>query len=88
MFQFMQRCAECGRVFDLLSADSASEFFGGHDCDANVLYFGHDIAVIDVDAFTAILTRDGREVRTYRGETALMDATRDATDAVLAVMYQ
>lgn len=33
--QFMQRCAECGRVFDLLSTDQASEFFGGHDCEMN-----------------------------------------------------
>lgn len=54
----------------------------------DVLYFGHDITVIDVDAYTAIVCRDGREIRTYRGECALIDATREATDLVLAVMYQ
>jgi hypothetical protein len=26
-------CVECGRVFNLLDEDEASEFFYGHDCE-------------------------------------------------------
>ena len=27
-------CDECGRVFDLLDEDEASEYYYGHDCEA------------------------------------------------------
>lgn len=27
------KCEECGRVFDLLDEDEASEFYHGHDCE-------------------------------------------------------
>jgi hypothetical protein len=27
------KCPECGRVFDLLDADDADEWFYGHDCE-------------------------------------------------------
>lgn len=27
------RCVECGRVFDLLNEDDASEWYYGHDCE-------------------------------------------------------
>jgi len=30
----LARCAECGRVFDLLDEEQASEFYFGHDCEA------------------------------------------------------
>ncbi len=29
------RCVECGRVFDLLDEEDASEFYNGHDCEDN-----------------------------------------------------
>lgn len=29
-----ERCAECGRVFDLWDEDDAQEWFYGHDCEA------------------------------------------------------
>lgn len=31
--QTRARCVECGRVFDLLDEEEASEFYGGHDCE-------------------------------------------------------
>lgn len=31
--QTKAKCVECGRVFDLLDEDEASEFYGGHDCE-------------------------------------------------------
>lgn len=30
---YKTKCAECGRVFDLLDSEQASEWFGGHDCE-------------------------------------------------------
>lgn len=30
------RCAECGRVFDLLDETDAQEWAAGHDCEAPV----------------------------------------------------
>lgn len=27
------KCQECGRVFDLLDEEQASEFYYGHDCE-------------------------------------------------------
>ena len=27
------KCEECGRVFDLMDEDDASEFYYGHDCE-------------------------------------------------------
>ena len=27
------KCPECGRVFDLLDEDDASEWYYGHDCE-------------------------------------------------------
>lgn len=29
----LAKCAECGRVFDLLDEEQASEFYFGHDCE-------------------------------------------------------
>lgn len=31
--QTRARCAECGRVFDLLDDDDANEYYNGHDCE-------------------------------------------------------
>ena len=31
--QTCAKCAECGRVFDLLDEEEASEWFYGHDCE-------------------------------------------------------
>lgn len=31
--QSRARCVECGRVFDLLDEEEASEFYYGHDCE-------------------------------------------------------
>ena len=33
--QTKAKCAECGRVFDLLDEEEASEFYYGHDCEEN-----------------------------------------------------
>lgn len=27
------KCVECGRVFDLIDEDQASEYYYGHDCE-------------------------------------------------------
>ena len=27
------KCAECGRIFDLMDEDDASEYYYGHDCE-------------------------------------------------------
>jgi ssDNA-binding Zn-finger/Zn-ribbon topoisomerase 1 len=27
------QCEECGRVFDLMNEEEASEFYNGHDCE-------------------------------------------------------
>lgn len=32
--QTRAKCVECGRVFDLLDEEEASEWFYGHDCEA------------------------------------------------------
>ena len=41
------------------------------------------------DAMTAILVdlRTGRKVKTFKGETAWSDASREATDRALAELY-
>ena len=31
--QTRARCAECGRVFDLLDEEESSEWFYGHECE-------------------------------------------------------
>lgn len=31
--QTKAKCQECGRVFDLLDEEEASEFYYGHDCE-------------------------------------------------------
>lgn len=31
--QTKAKCVECGRVFDLLDEDDASEYYYGHDCE-------------------------------------------------------
>ena len=41
--------------------------------------FGHGV-VVKSSSMHAILEIDGRQVRTYDGETAYMDANRDAFD--------
>ena len=28
-------CVECGRVFDLMDEDDASEYYYGHDCESD-----------------------------------------------------
>ena len=32
-FGAMPKCPECGRVFNLLDEDDATEFHYGHDCE-------------------------------------------------------
>ena len=27
------KCPECGRVFDLMNEEDASEYYNGHDCE-------------------------------------------------------
>ena len=31
--QTKAKCEECGRVFDLMDEEDASEFYYGHDCE-------------------------------------------------------
>ena len=31
--QTQAKCVECGRVFDLLDDEEASEYYNGHDCE-------------------------------------------------------
>ena len=31
--QTKAKCEECGRVFDLMNEEEASEFYYGHDCE-------------------------------------------------------
>jgi hypothetical protein len=31
--QTQAKCVECGRVFDLLDEEEASEYYYGHDCE-------------------------------------------------------
>jgi hypothetical protein len=31
--QTKTKCEECGRVFDLMDEEDASEFYYGHDCE-------------------------------------------------------
>lgn len=33
---FKTKCAECGRVFDLLNEEDANEWGYGHDCEDTV----------------------------------------------------
>ena len=44
--------------------------------------FGHGV-VVSSGSMYAVLEIDGRQVRTYEGETAWSDANRDAFDVVL-----
>ena len=31
--QTKAKCEECGRVFDLMDEEDASEYYAGHDCE-------------------------------------------------------